>query len=87
MDKRHAVIMYDYCDKKFKVKDLNSANGVSCDLFIKIYFCVRSKSVTFLCNFWIYFARSLTDSCILLSLRLECVTKGNDGTELFWLRT
>ncbi|XP_065343321.1 centrosomal protein of 170 kDa-like isoform X3 [Cloeon dipterum] len=27
VDKRHAVIMYDYCDKKFKVKDLNSANG------------------------------------------------------------
>jgi hypothetical protein len=29
VDKRHAVIMFDYCDKKFKVKDLNSANGVS----------------------------------------------------------
>ncbi|KAF4519293.1 hypothetical protein B566_EDAN017923, partial [Ephemera danica] len=27
VDKRHAVIMYDYCDKRFKVKDLNSTNG------------------------------------------------------------
>jgi hypothetical protein len=40
VDKRHAVIMYDYCDKKFKVKDLNSANGVSSKLGFVYYFAV-----------------------------------------------